>query len=309
MKIFVTGASGFIGSYLVKYLCDRSHSVMALKRSTSNLFRLGDYKSQISWVNVDDDNWRDTVIAYNPDAIFNLAWSGVAANERSNFLSQIVNITLQQNLLEIAIRCPNLHTFIGVGSQAEYGIINSVISEDATPNPCSAYGAAKLASLDILKAYCQINNIDWYWFRVFPCFGPTEDDVWLIPSLIKSIYTQPYMDLTKGEQKLAYLYVGEVAKAMASALAVEGHSGIYNISSNCPIKLADLVSKIRNVINEQYVLNFGALPYRDGQSMLMMGSTEKLSSHLYKIDNSYFDIALEDTIRYYMSKYTTYETK
>ena len=44
MRAFVTGASGFIGSYLVKELVDDGHEVLCLKRSTSNLEAIGVYK-------------------------------------------------------------------------------------------------------------------------------------------------------------------------------------------------------------------------------------------------------------------------
>ena len=57
MKVFVTGASGFIGSYLVKQLINDGHELLCLKRLTSDISRLADL--QIQWVNVTDD-WQST---------------------------------------------------------------------------------------------------------------------------------------------------------------------------------------------------------------------------------------------------------
>ena len=111
------------------------------------------------------------------------------------------------------------------------------------------------------------------------------------------------MDLTAGEQKLAYLYVGEVAKSIASAAVADTKSGIYNICSDNPIPLKDLVTKIRNKIDKDFVLNFGVLPYRDGQSFYMEGATDKIANNLYKIDTSTFEKHLDETIKYYINIY------
>ena len=50
MKAFVTGATGFIGSYLAKYLVEKGHDVLCLKRETSNLYRLEGYQERIKWI-------------------------------------------------------------------------------------------------------------------------------------------------------------------------------------------------------------------------------------------------------------------
>ena len=111
------------------------------------------------------------------------------------------------------------------------------------------------------------------------------------------------MDLTPGEQRLACLYVEEVAKSIASVLNVIGKSGIYNICSDNLISLKDLVIKIKDKINPLFKLNFGALPYRPGQCMYMVGDTKRLADNMYKIDTSDFERHLEETIDYYLKYY------
>jgi nucleoside-diphosphate-sugar epimerase len=177
------------------------------------------------------------------------------------------------------------------------------IDENSAVDPKTAYAAVKAASLIIMKSFCEINNIDWYWFRLFPLFGPFEADRWLIPSLIKNIMTQDYMDLTPGDQKLAYLYVGECAKAIEMAINVDGKSGVYNICSDNPTPLKLLVSKIRDKVNPRFRLNFGALPYRYGQCMYMEGDTSALRRNIYNLCTADFEKRLDETIEYYTNKY------
>jgi nucleoside-diphosphate-sugar epimerase len=301
MKAFVTGGTGFIGSYLVKRLVDMGYNVLCLRRKTSNLEKLDGYDSKVEWVNVDED-WKKCFMDFAPFIVYNLAWNGVSASDRILWDKQVCNIDMQQELLDVSLTA-GVKKIVGVGSQSEYGNFENKIDESYPLNPKTAYAAAKVAALTIMKAFCEINNIAWYWFRVFPIFGPHESENWLIPKLIKSICTNTYMDLTPGEQKLAYLYVGECANAIASPISVDGHCGIYNICADNPMPLKKIVEMIRNQIDPSFKLNFGALPYRYGQSMYMEGDTSSLRENLYPLRTDTYEQKMKETIQYYVNKY------
>ena len=111
------------------------------------------------------------------------------------------------------------------------------------------------------------------------------------------------MDLTPGEQLLPYLYVGECAKALTSPLKVGDKSGIYNVCADNPQPLKELVTMIKNKVNPSFKLNFGALPYRYGQSMFMGSHTDKLAQNLYTLDTSSFEERINETIKYYINLY------
>ena len=301
MKVFVTGATGFIGSYLVKLLIDEGYDLLCLKRDSSELFRFEDYKTPINWINTTDD-WQNTLKEFQPEAIINLAWDGVSSADRIIWQKQVPNINFQQELLNLSVEC-GVKKFIGIGSQSEYGDFEGVIDETFPVNPKTAYAASKLACQSLLKCFCEINHIEWYWFREFPLFGPYETDRWLIPSLIKAMCTKDSMDLTPGEQLLPYLFVGECAKALASPLKTGDKSGIYNVCADNPQPLKELVTMIKNKVNPDFKLNFGALPYRYGQSMFMGSHTDKLAQNLYTLDTSSFEERINDTIKYYINLY------
>lgn len=300
MKAFVTGASGFIGSYLVKALVDEGHEILCLKRLTSKLEALDDYVDRVKWID-NTEGWKGTVRSFKPYIIYHLAWNGVAASDRIIWEKQVSNVTMQQELLDLALEV-GCKKIVGIGSQSEYGDFDNKIDESQPVNPKTAYAAVKVASQTIMKSFCEINGIDWYWFRLFPLFGPHEADRWLIPSLIKSIASSNHMDLTLGEQKLSYLYVGECAKAIMMAIYAEGKSGVYNVSSDNPMPLRTLVEKIRDKISPNFKLNFGALPYRYGQCMYMEGDTTALRANIYDLKTSDFEDKLDMTIAYYLKR-------
>ena len=193
--------------------------------------------------------------------------------------------------------------FIGFGSQAEYGEFSGCIDENYPTQPNSAYGAVKLAALDILRTFCELHKMKWYWFRLFSCFGEREGDTWLIPSTIRSMLRQQSMDLTPGEQKYAYLYVGNVAKVTIETLTTLANSGIYNLSSEYVISIRELLEKIKDKVNPSFNLNFGALPYRAGQSMWMQGNNKKVCANIQNINGSNFEEKLDQIIRYYTTIY------
>lgn len=301
MKAFVTGASGFIGSYLVKALVDEGHEVLCLKRLTSNLDALDGYVDRVKWID-NTERWVSAVRSFRPYIIYHLAWNGVAATDRIIWEKQVSNVTMQQELLDLALEV-GCKKIVSTGSQSEYGDFENKIDESYPVNPKTAYAAIKVASLVIMKSFCKINGIDWYWFRLFPLFGPHETDRWLIPSLIKNIATSDHMDLTPGEQKLSYLYVGECAKAIMMAIYAKGKSGVYNVCSDNPMPLRTLVEKIRDKVNPDFKLNFGALPYRYGQCMYMEGDTKALRTNICDLNTSDFYEKLDMTIEYYLKKY------
>ncbi len=301
MKVFLTGATGFIGAYVLRELLSQGHELTCLKRITSDLSHLGTDASKVTWVNVSED-WQNIFRNFQPEAVFNLAWDGVSSADRVIWQKQVANINFQQELLNLSAECA-VRKFIGTGSQSEYGDFEGVIDENFPVNPKTAYAAAKLACLDLLKCFCEINQIAWYWFRLFPLFGSGESDRWLIPSLIKAMCTQASMDLTLGEQRLPYLYVGECAKAIASPLQADDKSGIYNVCADDPRPLKELVTMIKDKVNPAFRLNFGALPYRFGQSMLMASHTEKLARNLYTLDTTSFETHLQETINHYVNLY------
>ena len=302
MKVFLTGATGFIGAYVLRELRSQGHDLLCLKRPTSNLSSLGTAAEQVHWANTDED-WQTIFRNFHPEAVINLAWDGVSSADRVIWQKQVANINFQQELLNLSAKC-GVRKFIGIGSQSEYGDFEGVIDESFPVNPKTAYAAVKLACLDLLRCFCEINQIEWYWFRLFPLFGPGESDRWLIPSLIKAMCTKDSMDLTPGEQLLPYLYVGECAKAIVSPLQTGDKSGIYNVCADNPRPLKELVTMIKDKVNPAFKLNFGALPYRFGQSMLMGSHTDKLARNLYTLDTTSFETHLQETINHYVNLYT-----
>ena len=212
------------------------------------------------------------------------------------------NLQLTLKLLSIAKEV-NVEKFVGFGSQAEYGAFSGIIDEDYIIDPKSAYGLSKYLCSQTIKVFCEQNNMDWYWLRLFSFFGEKEASNWFIPTLIKNISENKPMDMTPGEQRYAYMYIGDLAAIIIKLVNSSANSGVYNLSSKQSVSLKEIVEKIINIINPiKPQVNFGAMPYRENQPMLIQGTVSKLEGEIGEFSETSLDVNLKNVVEYVINK-------
>lgn len=253
MKILITGASGFLGKHIVDEAIKQGHEVLCLKHS-------------------EIDNCQENVNTFAPEILVHCAWGGVSAADRNNPELQAANIEMSKKVVMLY----PFKQIIGAGSQDEYGNINEVVDEEHPLKPISEYAKAKISFCNWLKEYAESHNIEWQWIRIFNMYGTGQALNWLIPAIIaKCKNGEKTMDTTKGEQQYAYLNADDFGRAMVSVFGAKGKCGIYNISSSNPLPLHDIFMMIKELTHSDIEFNFGAMPYRQGQSMMICGNSEK----------------------------------
>ncbi len=302
-SILLSGATGFLGSHLADDLSFNNFKVIALIRNASDLSRCNEFKNDnLVFVNTDSENYKELIRKHQPTIFIHSAWNGVSSDGRSDWNIQIENISMTTRLLVLAQEL-HIKKIIAFGSQAEYGNFKGRINEDAICNPASAYGAAKLATLEILKSFSELHSINWFWLRLFSVYGTREGNDWLIPSVIRNAFYNKPMDLTGCEQRYDYIYAKDFSKAIIKILETENESGIFNLSSDSSMKLKDMIEKIKDIINPKAVLNLGVLPYRPNQVMHMEGDSSKFNKQFNFEVKSRFDANIKDIVNYYHVKH------
>ncbi len=301
LKVLITGITGFLGSHIAENLIGENIQVIGIKRPDSDTWRCRDFEDKVEWINFDDlNNWKKGALDKPAIVVIHCAWIGVEAKDRDNWLVQSKNIDLLVNLLDLS-NYFTIQKFVFLGSQAEYGFINGKVDENYKVLPTNAYGCIKVACLEIIKTYANQKNMKWLWLRVFSVFGAKENENWLIPSIIKSMKKEAEMDFTVGLQKYAYLYVNDFSKIVTALLKNDINSGVYNISSSQVQQLKYLIESIRDIINPTFILNFGAIPYRNNQSMHIEGDITKLINAIGPFEFTDFNVALLNTLKNYTS--------
>jgi nucleoside-diphosphate-sugar epimerase len=303
--ILLSGITGFLGSHIAEKLLFHGYSIIALYRSSSDMDRCKEFKAKVHWINVDKDSWKDSIISeFQPCAFIHSAWYGVTADKRDNWESQMQNLHLTFELLQLAKACKT-KTVIGLGSQAEYGHFSGRIDENHSCNPFSPYGTIKFSVCHLLRSFCEQNSMKWFWLRLFSVYGPKEAENWLIPSVINNILKNHQMALTRCEQRYDYLYVSDFAEAIVKVIASNASSGVFNLSSNTSIRLFDFIEMIRKKIKPDLLLNYGALEYRPNQVMYMEGNAERFMKTFDFQIPTFIENNIDTTISYYMNRNVT----
>jgi UDP-glucose 4-epimerase len=280
MKCFITGATGFLGSFLVRHLIAQGHEVYAMIRNPEPeaCWRIADLMTQLQVVEADLNHLDklDAVLpAMRPDVIFHLAWNGVGSEARNSPAQLIQNVSSTLKMLDLCnlSGCP---VFVGLGSQAEYGIAQGVLDEASACNPVTAYGVAKTSLSMLVAKFGEITKTRILWFRLFSAYGPKDDPNHLLPHLIDNLLDGACPPLTMGEQKWDYLYVEDAVEALiAGAVSANAH-GIFNLASGQVHSLREVIESARNEIDRDIVLKFGELPYRPDQVMHLQADINRL---------------------------------
>ncbi len=277
MRCFVTGASGHLGSHLVRQLVADGHSVAILLRKSSHRATLGDSLAQVQTIEGDLESaaYIEPLIAFAPESIFHLAWTGITAAERNSPQQITLNVRATLTLLEAAQRA-GAKLFVSTGSQAEYGRVSGAIKEDAPLRPDTAYGVAKAALSQLVPAYCARADMRSLWLRVFSVYGPGDSPAHMLPTLIERLLGRERPSLTAGDQQWDYLYIDDVVAAITQAALTPSLSGVFNVASGSAVPLRSVVEQVRDLIDPSLPLGFGEVPYRPEQVMHLEGDITKI---------------------------------
>ena len=94
MKIFITGATGFLGSHIANAAINEGNKVMCLRRNTSVSLFDAVVEKNIEWLNNEDSDWKQKLVDFAPEVLIHCAWSGVRGLDRDYFDLQQRNVKL-----------------------------------------------------------------------------------------------------------------------------------------------------------------------------------------------------------------------
>lgn len=272
MRCLVTGASGHLGSHLTELLVREGAEVTALCREGSDLWRL---KDVLGRVNVLRRARASEIKRAAPEAVFHLAWRGVAGDSRDAPEQLTVNVAATLELCQIVVES-GCRVFVGLGSQAEYGPHDAVLTEETPARPVTAYGVAKLCAGMMTAKLCGLAGVRHVWLRLLSTYGPKDDERHLIPAVILSLLKGERPRLTAGEQTWDYLYVEDAARAVLGVAVNPGGRGVFNLGSGRAATVRAVAERLRDLIDPSMGLGFGEVPYAPGQLMRLETSIERL---------------------------------
>jgi len=300
MAVLVTGGCGFIGRHIATHLIESGFDVVATTRSREKCVKAClPALVEICEGDLNDHRFLQRLFSkFSVDSIVHAAWDGVLGPER-NKKSQFKNIELFGNILEQAASS-GCRTVIGIGSQDEYGVHNKRIDESFLPQPASLYGVAKLACAHAGIISSKRHDFNFAWLRLFSCYGPGDDDYYIIPYSIRCFLSQTPPRLTHCTQMWDYLYVKDIPKFIEAVIRAENpFCDIYNMCTGRPMRLRDIILMTKQLTGSTVEPAFGVLEYRDNKLFHLEGDSSKFISTFGALDLTDIKTGLSKTVEWY----------
>ncbi|MEP6465361.1 MAG: NAD(P)-dependent oxidoreductase [Parafilimonas sp.] len=281
MKILVTGATGFVGTYIINELLKHNVEIIATSSNEEKA------KQQLWFDNVKyipfDLAQLDSTTNYflyfdQPDIVIHLAWEGLP-NYKSDF-HITKNLPRHKALLKNLIE-HGLKNISVTGTCLEYGMHEGCLSEEMIAEPSNAYATAKNELGIFLEKFQKQYVFSCKWIRLFYMYGKGQNPKSLLSQLDSALENgDAVFNMSKGEQTRDYLPITTVAEYIVKIALQKNVEGIINCCSGVPISVKEFVEKHLKEVRKSIELNVGYYPYTDYEPMHFWGSIEKLNKAL-----------------------------
>ena len=261
MVFFITGASSFIGVELCRYLSDNGHQVIAMSRRENEDLNAIAIDENLRVFRADMQSLFEKATDVKADVFVHLVWAGTSHEDRNNPAIQADNVKNALECVKLSERM-GCQLYVDAGSQAEYGLVPGVLTEETPCNPITSYGKAKLQMFHETKALTAQLMLKYIHLRILSVYGEKDHDETLIKSCLRKLKNNEPIVMRSGGQKWNYVYVKDVARqiAMLALNAVCDKSfrcEVYNIASEDTRKLSEFVEVMKSICNSESELSFG----------------------------------------------------
>jgi len=265
--ILLTGATGFLGSYLFEALLCNGHKVVILKRSTSDIWRIEKlFKQCVSY----DIDTQPLELAFEEHHIDVVIHTACHYGRNTDTMAQIVesNLILGLRILDACLKF-NTGTFFN--------------SDTLLQKHINIYTLSKKQFVEWLKQASkkiQIVNL-----KLEHMYGPKDDVTKFVPWVLSQLdANMPEIKLTLGEQKRDFIYIDDVVSAYLTLLEKSQDLGKFNefdVGTGQLLTVKSFLKNLKKIYEASFGLSntslvFGAIPYREGEIMTVEVNNQNL---------------------------------
>jgi len=261
----VTGATGFLGSHVVKKLLAEGQKVVILKRSFSNTKRLEAELCKVKSYDIDKlDDFADVFQEQHIDVVIHTA---TCYGRQGEAVEQIydANLNFPLKLLELALRF-NTDTFFNTDT-----ILSKYLNW---------YALSKKQFSEIGQQFAHMGKINFIDAKLEHMYGEDDANTKFVTFMLEALQNnQDELKLTAGEQRRDFIYVDDVVEAYWKILTSQSNDKKYQhyeVGTGKTISIKELVMLAKSITKSQTKLLFGAIPYRENEIMESKADTTKL---------------------------------
>lgn len=255
----VTGASGFVGSWLVKELVKHNYQVFAVVRNlhTADLLNCLDNVQLVQCDISDLFSLCDKIKQRGFDAFYHIAWIGAGGDARSNYELQIKNVLYCCDAVKVAkeLQCKKI-------------LFAGTISEQLVPNIFNKNVVAKNEIYAICKKYAHYMsytlsktlNIEYVWMQFSNLFGPGSNNGNIVDYTLNNIICGKQASFGPAEQIYDLLYIEDLVNAVYLLGDYSQTKSFYYIGSGNSRPLKSFLYEIGDICESRNLISIGARP-------------------------------------------------
>jgi GDP-4-dehydro-6-deoxy-D-mannose reductase len=284
VRVLITGASGFAGSFLARECARAGDSVVGISL-TGDVPEGGSEGAAVDLLN--GDAVREAVRAARPEVVYHLAaLSSVGRSWEEPARTVQDNVAMSVNMLEaLRFEAADART-VWVSSCEVYGVPEALpLTEDARLNPANPYAVSKAAGDMLAAVYVDAHGLNMVRARPFNHAGPEQRTIFIMSSLARQAAEAQLsgvdsLEIATGnpDTRRDFTDVRDVVRAYR-LLAASNESGVFNVCTGQSISAADqvrLVSELIDPIEVAHVVDSGRV--RAHEVMDLRGSHERLTA-------------------------------
>ena len=275
MKVFITGASGFIGSHFVKVL-ENNHMVHSMQSDLLEFSKV-----------------RQELFDFDPDVIVHF---GARTEVERSFYEQVtfsqVNYVGTVNLIESAAKLKNLKNFVFASTMEVYGwqpvsdIIKEkgylkdipIFDENTIPNPNAPYAVAKYACEKYLEYAHRSLGLPFCAIRQTNTYGRKKNDFFVVEQIITQMMKNPnIINLGYDTPYRNFLYIDDLLNLWSTIIENPdkvNNGYIFTIGPNNPIQIKELANVIAKKLDWHGEIKWNSKPARPGEIYLLNSGHE-----------------------------------
>ena len=307
LPILITGATGFIGSHLSRFLVNSGYTIHLIVRNKSNLWRINDFKKKANIHFVDLLEFKKVqklIKKIKPKTIFHLSTYGAYSFQSNRDNIKKINLDASLNLLDSCQSVP-FKIFINTGTNSEYGFKNKPMKEDDILTPNSNYAVFKSSFTNYCQFLAKSKKLPIITIRPFHVYGPYEDESRLIPVLIKNILINKSPPLVSPLISRDMIYINDTIDLYLKIATQNTEFGeIYNLGSGKSNTIKEIFNEVKFLLKSNVKPNWNSMKNKEWDQKIWVSDMSKVKKKFNWKPKYSLKKGLRETINWYINYYS-----